>query len=248
METVLLILMRMKFIGIMLSLLLVVSCSTGKKAIDGAHNSQNSVDWNGSYAGVIKNSSGTEENVSLVLNPDNTYTYSNQGAEPKEVSGKFTWDESSAIIQFDAVSLPFLRLKVGENKLWPCTKKGKITGDLILNKIQFFSDITIGKWFLRELNGKQVKLGSEVMPTLELDGEGQVSAFGGCNRFNGSYVVYSDQSLTFNALAGTKKYCAETMELETAYIDALSKSTRYEIADNVLRLYDETQLLCSFKR
>jgi len=105
-------------------------------AIDAAHNSQNSLDWAGTYTGVIPCADCEGISVSLTLHPDETYllSYSYLGkgnSFPIMISGKFSWNEAgSTIFLNDAKGFPPYYI-VGENRLIQLDMEGNpITGAL----------------------------------------------------------------------------------------------------------------------
>lgn len=66
---------------------------------------------------------------------------------------------------------------------------------------------------------------------------GDINGNGGCNQFFGQYTQ-KGQTLTIGALASTKKYCADVMEAETAFLKNLQETRRIEATHLALRLYD----------
>lgn len=111
--------------------------------MDRAHNSRNSVNWEGVYTGTIPAADGPGINVQLTLDVDETYEISYEYIDKSEsfvAAGKFTWDESEGIIMLDAPDLPPY-YKVGEGILIQLDMRGKpISGGLaeryILRKLR----------------------------------------------------------------------------------------------------------------
>lgn len=93
------------------------------------HNSRNSLDWAGTYSGLLpcKECLGVE--TILELNEDETYrlisrrTNDNDETEEQQSSGNFSWNEEGSAITLDeeAEMPPF---KVGENYLVPLDSLG----------------------------------------------------------------------------------------------------------------------------
>ncbi len=101
---------------------------------DATDNSQNSLDWTGTYAGTIPCANCEGINVKLILNSDQsyelTYQYLGKSEMPYTVSGNFTWNDDSAMVILDNEIFPS-RYKVGENRLIQLDMEGnEITGDL----------------------------------------------------------------------------------------------------------------------
>ncbi|MDR0799304.1 MAG: copper resistance protein NlpE [Dysgonamonadaceae bacterium] len=131
------------FSAMMIAVLLVgfQACKQKDKAvapeteyIDDGHNSQNSLNWDGTYVGEIPCADCPGINVSIVLNPDETYSvtyvYIDRKGEPSVTTGKFTWDEAGSVIKLDSQDLPPY-YKVIENGLIQLDMEGNlITGEL----------------------------------------------------------------------------------------------------------------------
>jgi len=98
-------------------------------------NSMTSVDWAGSYSGVVPCADCEGIETTLTLNSDRTYVMRTKylGRDDKvfEQKGTFTWDEGGGKIQLqDMVGGPD-RYLVGENVLIQLDKEGnRITGEL----------------------------------------------------------------------------------------------------------------------
>jgi uncharacterized lipoprotein NlpE involved in copper resistance len=103
------------------------------KAIDAAHNSRNSVNWDGLYTGTIPAADAEGINVQITLNLDETYEvqYEYIGRQNSFTSkGTFKWDDDGGVITLDAEDLPPYYM-VGENTLTQLDMQGKaITGNL----------------------------------------------------------------------------------------------------------------------
>jgi copper homeostasis protein (lipoprotein) len=65
----------------------------------------------------------------------------------------------------------------------------------------------------------------------------RVSGSGGCNRLTGGFEVEGD-NLRFSRMAGTMMACADGMEQEKRFIDALGQVARYRIRGSHLDLLD----------
>jgi len=95
-------------------------------------------------------------------------------------------------------------------------------------------------WKLLEMNGKPAALGAgeKEINLVTGGGENLVHGFSGCNRFSGGYKQNNDR-LEFGNLATTRMACAETMGLESSFLEALNRVRRYSIQGERLTLYDE---------
>ncbi|MGD8358709.1 MAG: META domain-containing protein [Lysobacterales bacterium] len=105
-------------------------------------------------------------------------------------------------------------------------------------------------WRLAEINGQAATPGAggnELTLTLRSD-ESQVGGFSGCNQFTGGFTLEGDQ-LSFGPLVSTRKMCAEGMEQEAQYQEALAKVRRFELSEGSLSLFDgEGQKILLFNK
>ena len=113
-------------------------------AVDAAHNSRNSLNWEGVYTGVIPAADGPGIDVRLTLYTDESYEISYHYIDRTDgdftASGSFIWDLAGSIITLDAADIPPY-YQVGENHLTQLDMKRKqITGALaehyVLKKAQ----------------------------------------------------------------------------------------------------------------
>jgi len=65
---------------------------------------------------------------------------------------------------------------------------------------------------------------------------GEIIGYGGCNQFFGQYTQ-DGETLTVGALASTKKFCADVMKAEAAFMQMLQDTRRVEATHMDLRLY-----------
>ena len=66
---------------------------------------------------------------------------------------------------------------------------------------------------------------------------GEISGHGGCNQFFGQYTQ-NDRTLTIGALASTKKFCSDIMQVEADFMQKLQATRRFEATHIELRLFD----------
>jgi heat shock protein HslJ len=79
-----------------------------------------------------------------------------------------------------------------------------------------------------------------VKPTVEFTSDGKLSGFGGCNKFSGKYKV-SGNKLTTSEVVSTEMAC-ENSQVEAIFLQALQKTSTYEIEDSKLYLYSNGNL------
>ena len=69
--------------------------------------------------------------------------------------------------------------------------------------------------------------------------------FAGCNNFNGNYKQRSNQ-LSVQPLISTRKFCAESSELEQQFTRSLQSADRAEVNGDKLQLFKNNQLILQF--
>ncbi|HKP15662.1 MAG TPA: META domain-containing protein [Gemmatimonadaceae bacterium] len=96
------------------------------------------------------------------------------------------------------------------------------------------------RWRLTRLGDKAVSSdATQREPQLVLSSEtGRVSGSGGCNQLSGRYEA-EDGSLTFSTLATTRRACPSGMDVERRFLAALRATSRAEITQQRLELYDD---------
>lgn len=107
---------------------------------DAAHNSENSLDWAGTYEGVIPCADCPGIEMKVTLNQDNTYKMSMDYMERDTKStskGDFEWnDEGSKITLFPEDGDASIQFQVGENRLYQLDANGnRVEGELADNYI-----------------------------------------------------------------------------------------------------------------
>ncbi|KIO75694.1 hypothetical protein TH53_19140 [Pedobacter lusitanus] len=111
-----------------------VKTDTAKTA-DG-HNSMNSLDWDGTYKGVVPCADCEGIETTIVLGKDLTYNVKTKylgksDTKVYEEKGKFTWDKAGQVITLDGIKDAPNKYFVGENQLFQRDMEGKeITGAL----------------------------------------------------------------------------------------------------------------------
>lgn len=103
-------------------------------------------------------------------------------------------------------------------------------------------------WKLMQLHGETVPVYEQQRePSLVLDSEHQrAGGSGGCNRYMGSYTL-EDERISFGQIATTRMACAQGMETEAAFTDALTHVHTWQISGKNLKLYDrDGALLAEF--
>lgn len=94
------------------------------------------------------------------------------------------------------------------------------------------------------LDGSLPEIGQAVF--LRLD-SGRVTGFAGCNNMFGSYAIGSD-TLRFNPIGSTKKFCNTGMELETELLRSLTMTNRFRADGQQLELLRDDSVMVQFIR
>ncbi len=100
-----------------------------------------------------------------------------------------------------------------------------------LNFVAVSAPLTYSLWTLTAMNGQTVAAETNVTATFipgEADNSGTISGSSGCNTYNAAYTL-DGQNITVQPPAVTRMYCAEGMEIEQTYLQALQASTSYAI-------------------
>lgn len=229
------------------------SSDTGLTRITGIEygdNSAVSIDWPGTYEGVLPCADCGGIITSIVLNKDMTYSrsmlYKGRGGHPFADSGKFTWDKHGRSIRLEGKNSGNDRFLAGENMLAMLDREGnRITGELadnyILSKINtgLSDDHLINKtWKLIELNGQALRMetegGNGIFMIFDHTGQ-RIHGFGGCNQYSGSYELTEGNRVSFEGILATRLACPE-LATEQAFFDALQQADNYAANEERLQL------------
>ena len=98
-------------------------------AIDSSHSSKNSLDWAGSYKGVLPCDDCEGLDIVITLAKDDTYKMSAKklgkaGSGNNALGGPFKWVDGS-VIELEGLNGEPTKFSVGENKLVQLDKDGK---------------------------------------------------------------------------------------------------------------------------
>jgi len=187
-----------------------------------ADNSKNSLDWDGTYIGIVPCADCEGIFTKITLNKDNTFNikteYIGKDGAGENVEGKFEWDTAGSIVTLSGLkekSMP-PAYKVGENKLVQLDSDGNVvSGDLssnyILTKID--ENLVEKKWKLIEING--VALSSmnpqpavEAFIFFQIEGN-KVNGNSGCNNFVGTYKTQPGKFISFSQMVSTRRMCID---------------------------------------
>lgn len=211
----------------------------------GEHTSRNSLDWAGTYSGILPcaDCPGIETLITLRENGSfvRTMIYLERSVAPVVDSGSFAWQENGNIIELATDGDGSNQYQVGENQLFALDGDGhRITGDIapefVLAKHVNDPAIEGRKWMLVELHGKPVDSTSNAFFSLDPN-ESRASGNTSCNSFSGSYAIKNGQRISFAGnMVMTLRACMD-MSIEKGFIEVL------EIADNYSVGNDDTMTL-----
>lgn len=227
---------------------------------DTAHNSANSLDWQGTYKGTVPCADCEGVETTITIDADSNYVISTQYLGKKkskgtDKKGRFSWNKEGSVITLEGIKNAPSQYQVGENMLIQLDIQGKkITGDNAalyqLIKQPAAARATSAKtettanapltgtyWKLTELMGKKVEAGTgtkEMFAKFD-DARKRINGNGGCNNFFGTYETVNDYKIKFSKMGSTKMACPK-MELERDFLNVLEKADSYIIKDNKLQL------------
>jgi heat shock protein HslJ len=99
--------------------------------------------------------------------------------------------------------------------------------------------LLIPRWFLETMtvDGTEVPVPAEQqLVTIAFTPDGKVDGNGGCNGFGGEYQLGENGGLKFGQIVSTMMACDNTMQLETAYFQALGKVESFQVSEGMLTL------------
>jgi copper homeostasis protein (lipoprotein) len=207
-------------------LISIISCEPPKQTTqekisipDPAHNSQNSLDWEGVYTGIVPCADCEGIQTTLILSEGLNYiletTYLGKTGETQMRTGTFGWNVSGQIVTLENVdefSIPAY-YGVGENHITQLDLKGNRIEGALANNYRLMKDqsgITEKYWKLIELNGRKITSPSsadrEAFMLLKA-ATMMVTGNGGCNAFSGRYEISTGNRIRFSPIGATKMTC-----------------------------------------
>lgn len=225
-----------------------VSCKSNKQVQTSTmklqgDNSMTSVDWVGTYQGILPCADCEGIKTQIALNKDLTYVLETQylGKDKKvfQTKGTFKWNDEGSKITLDNTEKQIYQ--VGENQLFHLDKDGnRITGEMANNFILEMekTELTGKYWKLIRLNGKPVETGDRVAFMTFTTEENRVYGNSSCNMFNGKYELPESNRIKFSPFAMTKMACIGN-NIEHEYMQIFEKTVSYSLTTNELILQDE---------
>lgn len=241
--------MKRNYLVLAVSLLALglTACGNNTKKAD-EHNAKNSLDWFGTYVGVVPCADCEGIKVTIIVDTTGNYTkeafYLGKGLAHNEM-GVIEWDATGNQITLvpEREENAKSQLKVSENKLTMLDLEGKeIVGELadnyVLTKRNYIQVEGLQKyWKLVELMGQPVEYKGEggKEAHMRLDANGNVHGNFSCNGFAGGYKVEEGYRISFTQMASTMMMCLN-MDTERKFSEVLTMTDNYNLNGDTLIL------------
>lgn len=224
-----------------------VSCQSAKnvnhtQVIPDAHTSQTSLDWAGTYSGILPCLTCSAMETELELTSDNEYvltqTNYNREAESKVIEGRFTWKENHIILDNFPKKFDSNLFKVEEGRVRMLDKNGNIvTGEsenkFILTK-NGNAEVENSKWVLIELYGKKIKGDSDSHYVVFHSENKQIEAKAGCNQLTFGYKIKNGLRLEVTPGISTMMACPD--EVEETFKKMMMEADNISVNEKTLTL------------
>lgn len=211
-----------------------------------ADNSQNALDWEGRYSGIVPCADCPGIETVLTLKSGNTYTlsrkYQSEGQETFVEEGSFKWNAEGNKITLENLKKEETASQylVGEGKITMLDMEGnKVTGELESNYVlaKVDNELVEKYWKLIEIMGQPIKegeLAKDAFLTFKVEGN-RVHGNAGCNTINGTYTVESGHRIKFSRMASTMMMCPN-MEVEQKMQKIFETADNYYAKNDTLVL------------
>ena len=220
-------------------------------------NSQNSLDWPGTYLGVLPCAGCDAVQKTIYLYQDGGYRirikYLGKDVHDTEITGKIEWTDDGNSITLKELGGEDQSYLVGESRLTQLDRNGaKIIGALatryILSKERYA--ILDKYWQLTELNGKLVVADSSFKnePHIIFKGEGnQFTGNGGCNDFSGAFEFGDLDRISLLKATSTRTACP-SIGWEMEFLKALAEVENFTVTgDRLVLRRDRSVPVAKFK-
>lgn len=113
-----------------------------------------------------------------------------------------------------------------------------------------------GTWNLKSMvlqGGTAFTFPTNAQITATFDQQGNVVGFAGCNNYNARYTLSGQQlftgmGMTIGPITSTQKFCADTSNTETTYLQVLQKAKTYTVNGDGLTITDSLNSMLVYKR
>lgn len=236
-----------KLFFLVIMLFLLISCA--KKEVEASNSSRKTLDWAGTYCGVVPNYDNLGTYIELELNEDLTFTkrVKKQGTsdELKTVKGTITWskDGNSMVLDSYAEVESSVLLVKKDMVQWKKINEIEFDDELVENNTLAKSpkDLLGKEWIITRIYNEFINVrpteNNEYIYLTFSKEENKVNGFGGCNYFMVYYHMINND-IKFMPIRSTNM-TGPNIDIEKDLFDVLSKTRKYEIIDNELYLSDE---------
>lgn len=238
--------MTLKSIGTTFFLgLFLAACNTAQKVTDTSnfdmHTSQISLDWQGSYSGILPCASCPGIETELTLTSDHDYIltrkYIDHDGTDTE-NGKFTWEGNRIKLSNIKAGEASPYYKVEEGRIRQLDLKGKeITGELAQNYVLTKNgnpNVEDKRWKIIELYGKPIEGNAQTHYIIFHSKDGKLEAKSGCNSIQNSYKIKNQYRLEITPGISTLMACPDNTEREL--LKALAEADNLTFSETNLSL------------
>jgi heat shock protein HslJ len=236
---------------------------------DPAHSSRSSLDWAGSYEGVLPCADCPGIRTRLTLNRDDSYElrtlYLDRDGAARVVRGRFSWQPNGNAIslegrhggqQFAVGEGRVALLPSGAAPSWPQPAQRVLQRVATAPAAGVQTTLQSHRWSLtsatdrqgRPIDGLPAGAGR---PLVFSFADGRVNIEGACNRLFGGYRIDGDDRLVVSRMASTMMACEPAaMKVDAVLSEGLAAPARIELApgpEPVLRLVTAAEATLSFK-
>lgn len=202
-------------------------------------NSQNSLDWGGSYYGILIDKKGNEIKTEIQLDYNGHLLFYQLANDVTLLKSNvpFRWDRHGRSIHFKINRKKYV-FWVKEGSLQLTKASGyRIDKNNPSDLHQYQNEITGKYWKLIEAKAQPITI-FDKEPYFILNEDSTFKGFAGCNNFNGEYKQENLNKLKFSNIISTKKACP-AMQAETNWIQVLHQTESYTLIHDLLLLLDK---------
>ncbi|MEA1785159.1 copper resistance protein NlpE N-terminal domain-containing protein [Arenibacter sp. GZD96] len=222
-------------------------------------NSNNALDWDGIYEGILPCADCEGIKTRITLNSDGTFNrtqeYLGKNRNPFLSNGKFEWNNKGSIITLSD-NIGNQQYQVGENQLFHLDNtgnriKGSLSEKYILIKLNNVTDVNdLGfedkKWLLVSFMGKEVKENEADYYIIFSSKDKRLNTKVGCNVMNADYELTNELILEIKPLMSTLMACPEN-SIEDEYKSNLESVNNITTNGELLHLNRARMTIATYK-
>lgn len=226
--------------------LLLTSCNFQKKAkqsnVPDAHTSQISLDWAGTYYGVLPCASCPGIETELTLTEDLNYSlegkYLGEDEDTFSYEGVFSWNGNNIELEGIDEEASSWIYKVEENRIRQLDLNGdEVTGELASHYLLTKNgnpEVEDRRWKLVELDGEAVEGDPETHFIIFHSKEQRIQAKADCNELQFNYSIRNGLQLITEPGLSTMMACPG--DLEQRLVEAITLADNLSVNENTLTL------------